>query len=92
MTTIPKVEDLDYIPFLVASQTAFSCNEAARCSGVTDHTPAHDAFTRLLARRPPDIDVLWREVEPFVNETSGLLITDDSTLDKPHARFIDLVG
>ena len=92
MATLPKVEDLDYIQFLVASQTAFSCNEAARCSGVTDDTPAHDAFTRLLARRPPDIEALWNEVEPFVNKTSGLLIIDDSTLDKPHARFMDLVG
>jgi putative transposase len=92
MATLPKVEDLDYIQFLFAAQTAFSCNEAARCSGVTDDTPAHDAFTRLLARRPPDIEALWREVEPFVNKTSGLLIIDDSTLDKPHARFMDLVG
>ncbi len=92
MATLPKVEDLDYIQFLVASQTAFSWNEAAKCSGVTDDTPAHDAFTRLLARRPPDNQALWREVEPFVNKASGLLIIDDSTLDKPHACFMDLVG
>lgn len=92
MATLPKVEDRDYIQFLIAAQTAFSCNEAARCSGAPDITPAHDAFTRLLTRRPPETEALWQEVASLVDKTSGLLVIDDSTLDKPHARFIDLVG
>ena len=92
MATLPKVEDRDYIQFLVAAHTAFSCNEAARCSGAPDVTPAHDAFTRLLTRRPPDTETLWQEVSGLVDKTCGLLVIDDSTLDKPHARFMDLVG
>jgi putative transposase len=92
MATLPKVEDRDYIQFLIAAQTAFSCNEAARCSGEPDNTPAHDAFTRLLTRRPPDTETLWQEVSGLVDKTRGLLVIDDSTLDKPHARFMDLVG
>jgi len=35
---------------------------------------------------------LWNEVEPWVDKTSGLLIIDDSILNKTHARFMDLVG
>lgn len=92
MANFAKVTDRDYIQFLVAAYHAFSCTEAARCSGVPDTTPAHDAFTRLLTRQPPDTETLWQEVEPFVNKASGLLIVDDTTLDKPHARFIDLVA
>ena len=89
MSTLPRVEDHDYIQFLIAVQTAFSCNEAARCSGAPDNTPAHDAFTRLLTRRTPDTETLWQEVQDFVDKTSGLLVIDDSTLDKPHARFVE---
>lgn len=92
MPTPPKIEDVDYIQFLLAAQTAFSCSEAARCSGEPDLTPAHDAFTRLLQRQPPDTEALWDEVAPFVDKEIGLLVVDDSTLDKPHARFMDLVG
>lgn len=79
MATLSKVEDRGYIQFLIAAQTAFSCNEAGRCSGAPDTTPAHDPFTRLLTRRPPDTETLWQEVEPFVDKASGLLINDDST-------------
>jgi putative transposase len=92
MANSPKVEDHDYIQFLIAAQTAFSCNEAARCSGAPDATPAHDAFTRLLTRQPPDTQALWEEVQSLVDKTTGLLVIDDTTLDKPHARFMDLVG
>ena len=49
----PKVDDLDYIHFLVAAQKAFTCTEAARSHPDEEEGPAHDAFTRLLQRRPP---------------------------------------
>jgi hypothetical protein len=47
------VEDVDYIQFLIAAQRVYSCTEAARCQpeGI-----AHDAFTRLLTRQPPDTE------------------------------------
>ena len=34
---------------------------------------------------------MWREAEPSVNKTQGVLVIDDSTLDKPYAQKIDLV-
>ena len=53
--------------------------------------PAHDAFTRLLTRLEPDPDTLWAEAEPQVRRDDGILVIDDSTLDKPYAIAIDLV-
>ncbi len=53
--------------------------------------PAHDAFTRLLARQPPDTEALWQEARTLVQPQRGLLIGDDTTLDKPYARKIEPV-
>jgi hypothetical protein len=92
MPTSPKIEDVDYIQFLLAAQTAYSCVEAASsASGEWEETPAHDAYTRLLLRQPPDTEALWQETQPFVDKQQGLLVLDDSTLDKPHARHMALV-
>ena len=88
---LPKVDDLDYIHFLVAAQKAFTCTEASRSHPDTDAPPAHDAFTRLLQRRPPDTEALWQEAEPVVERDEGLLILDDTTLDKPYANKIEHV-
>ena len=94
----PKVDDVDYIQFLIAAQKVYTCTEAASCQpGIkppqapSQATAAHDAFTRLLARRPPDTEALWHEVQAFVNQHGGLLLLDDTTLDKPYARKIELV-
>ena len=87
----PKVDDLDYIHFLVAAQKEFTCTEAARSHPEEEDGPAHDAFTRLLQRRPPDTEALWQEAEPAVDRNEGLLILDDTTLDKPYANEIDPV-
>jgi len=92
MPTPPKIEDVDYIQFLIAAQNAFSCVEAASSqSGEWEETPAHDAYTRLLLRQPPDTEALWKETQGMVNVKSGVLVLDDSTLDKPHARHMALV-
>ena len=85
---LAKVTDQDYLQFLLAAQSAYSCTEAATCH---PEPVAHDAFTRLLSRTPPDTTALWQEVEPFVNRQSGLLVIDDTTLDKPHAKKMELV-
>ena len=50
-----KVTDLDYINFLVASPLVFSCTEAARVQPEGPRRAAHDALTRLLTRRDPDL-------------------------------------
>lgn len=91
MATYAKLSELDYIQFLLAAQTAFSCVEAAKTDGALDDPPAHDAYTRLLTRQPPDTEALWTPTQSFVHKNTGLLVADDSTLDKPHARRMDLV-
>ena len=75
----------------IAAQKVYTCTEAARCRPQEGDAPAHDAFTRLLTRQPPDTAALWQEVDPLVRIDAGILILDDTTLDKPHARKIELV-
>ncbi len=88
---IPKVTDVAYIQFLIAAQRVYTCTEAAQCAPETPRPPAHDAFVRLLHRQPPDTAALWQEVQAFVHRQAGLLILDDTTLDKPYARKMELV-
>jgi hypothetical protein len=87
----PKVTDLDYINFLVAAPRVVSCTEAARVQPNGPDRAAHDALTRLLTRLEPDTSPLWQEAEPLLDRTQGLLIIDDTTLDKPYAHQIALV-
>ena len=87
----PKCTEQDYINFLVAAQQVFSTVEAARSHPDSERKPAHDAYTRLLQRLPPDSAALWAEVQPCVERSSGLLVIDDTTLDKPYASQMALV-
>ena len=87
----PRCTDLDYINFLIAAQKTFTCTETARCQPEKPTTPAHDAVTRLLKRQPPDTGALWRDAQTVVDKESGLLVLDDTTLDKPYAEKMDLV-
>jgi hypothetical protein len=86
-----KCDDLDYIQFLIAAQKVFTCTEAARCQPGREEAPAHDAFTRLLQRQPLDTEALWQEAQRLVRREEGVLILDDTTLDKPYARKMELV-
>lgn len=56
------------------------------------NTPAHDAFPRLLARSEPEPAILRDEVRPLVRRSGGVLVLDDTVLDKPYARTMGLVG
>ena len=76
----PWCDDLDYIHFLIAAQKVFTCTEAARCAPEGERTPAHDAFTRLLQRQPPD---MWQEAKACVDMGKGLLVLDDWTSPMP---------
>jgi len=87
----PKCDDLDYIHFLIAAQKVFTCTEAARCQPEGEEAPAHEAFTRRLQRQPPDTEALWQEAKAFVEKKRGLLVLDDTTLDKPYARKMELL-
>ncbi len=99
----PRCDDIDYIDFLVAAQKSFTCTEAARSqppdendddsSPVADPPPpAHDSFTRLLERLPPDSEALWDDAKKVIkNNADELLIVDDTTLDKPYAEKMEYV-
>jgi putative transposase len=86
-----KCSEQDDINFLVAAQRVFSTVEAAQSHPDGERKPAHDAYTRLLQRLPPDSEALWAEVQPCVERSSGLLVIDDTTLDKPYASHMALV-
>jgi hypothetical protein len=86
-----RCDDVTYLNFLIASPGPVSCTEAARVQPEHTFAPAHDAFTRLLNRIEPDPEVLRAEAEPLVEKAKGVLVIDDSTLDKPYAKHIGLV-
>jgi putative transposase len=89
----PKCNEYDYIDFLIATPKVYSCAEAARVQPDEDTDPAsHDSFTRLLQRLEPSSEDLWEESSHQVNCKTGILVLDDSTLDKPYARKIELVS
>src|ERR1700719_1346843 len=87
-----KVQPEDYVQFLLGSPGQFTCTEAARVQPDEPDPPAHDSFTRLLTRLEPDPEALWEEAQPQVRLDDGVLVLDDSTLDKPYARRMGLVG
>ena len=78
----------DYIQWLIASPKDATMTEASR----TQAKPvAHDSYRRLLLRLEPSSQALWDEVEDLVDKEDGLLVLDDSTLDKPYGPQIELV-
>ena len=85
----PKVAAEEYTHFLVASPVAVSGTEAARAHA--GPVVARDAYTRLLHRLESDAATLWQEAQGLVAPTSGVLVLDDTTLDKPYARHMGLV-
>jgi len=87
-----KVQPEDSVQFLLASPVQFTCTEAARVQPGQPEPPAHDSFTRLLTRLEPDPEALWEEARPQIRLDDGIVVLDDSTLDKPYAWEMDLVG
>ncbi len=87
----PKCSDEDYINFIIATPRSVTATEAARVAPDTTNDVAHDAFTRLLQRLEPDSETLWEEARTQIDLTSGLLVLDDSTLDKPYSQRNALV-
>ncbi len=88
----PACSEVDYILFLLGAPRTVTCTEAARCLGGDIATSAsHDAYTRLLARQALDTESLWVEAKTLVKMNGDALVLDDSTLDKPYAREIELV-
>jgi putative transposase len=87
----PKCSDEDYINFVIATPRSVSATEAAKVQPEEENAPAHDAFTRLLHRLEPDAKTLWHESRTQISLDQGILVIDDSTLDKPYAKQMELV-
>jgi putative transposase len=85
----PKYQEEDYINFLIATQKAYSCTEAARVQ--PNKSVSHDSILRILYKLDPTSDSLWEEACRYVNKARGCLIIDDTTIDKPYANKMDLV-
>lgn len=83
----PKVTDEDYINFIIATPRIVTATEASACQPESRNAPAHDAFTRLLSRLEPDAETLWAEARTQVDFDQGILVLDDSTLEKPYSKF-----
>lgn len=81
----------DYINFVIATPRVVTATEAERVQPESEKAAAHDAFTRLLTRLEPDSETLWSESRSQVDLNQGILILDDSTLEKPYSRRNDLV-
>lgn len=86
-----KCSDIDYINFIIATPRSVTATEAATCQPESANAPAHDAFTRLLQRLEPDAQTLWNEAKTQVELLNGILVLDDSTLEKPYSKFNSLV-
>lgn len=87
----PKVRDEDYINFIIATPRRVTATEASSCQPESKDAPAHDAFTRLLSRLEPDPETLWTEAQTQIDLKTGILVLDDSTLEKPYSPFNALV-
>lgn len=87
----PKVTDKDYINFIIATPRDVTATEAGRVQPESKDAPAHDAFTRLLSRLEPDAETLWTEARTQIDVQTGILVLDDSTLEKPYSEFNALV-
>lgn len=73
--------EYDYINFLVATPSRYSCLEAARVQPEDDNPPSHDAINRLLYRLSPDSEKLWLEAQAFVELSRWILVIDETQLN-----------
>lgn len=87
----PKVNDAKYIDFLIATPSNPTATNAERSQPSLPVGISHDAYNRLLHRLEPDSDKLWEEVQSDVCQGAGILVLDDTVLDKPFAQKMELV-
>ena len=88
----PKCTSSNFINFLIATYQVCSCTEASRCLPAGElETIAHDSVKRLLERQPHHTEALYNEAKRLIRQKAGVLVIDDSTLDKPCSHQIELV-
>lgn len=88
----PKYNSEEYIQFLIASPKNITCTEASICTPDGENQPSHDALNRLLQRQPPNTEALWEESKHLVRKDRGVVVLDDTTLDKPYSKKTDMVS
>jgi hypothetical protein len=76
---------------LVATSVNATAMEAELTNPVGSGEPSRDAYTLLLQRLESTNDALWLDVKAEVCFTSGVLVLDDTFLDKQYARKMDLM-
>ena len=76
---------------MVATSVNATAMEARWTNPVGSGEPSRDAYARLLQRLEPTNDALWLDVKAEVCFTAGVLVLDDTFLDKQYARKMDLV-
>jgi len=87
----PKCTSEHFVNFLISTYQACSCTEASRCLPGESETIAHDSVKRLLERQPHHTEALYAEAKRLIRADQGVLVIDDSTLDKPYSHQIELV-
>lgn len=90
MVRTRTITDLDYINFIVAAQCDVSCVKVAECYSENGMVIAHDKINLFLTRLSLTHEVLWNQVERYVEKRSGWLILDDTAIDKIHSKQIEL--
>jgi putative transposase len=79
-----KIRAENYIQFLLGSPKSVSAVEVERVSMVEG--ASHDSITRFLERDEERSEDLWQEAKESIIGQNGVLVVDDSTLDKPYSR------
>lgn len=82
-----KCDEYLYTQFLLAAQDSYTCTELEK---VAPEGMAHDSPTRLLAKQKLTPKVLWKNVAAHVDMRHGVLVVDDSVVDKPKMQKLGL--
>ena len=75
----------------ISTYQVCSCTEASRCLPAEPVSIAHDSVKRLLEWQPHHTGALYEEAQRLIRANEGVLVIDDSTLDKPYSHQIELV-
>lgn len=76
-----------YMGFLMSEPKSATCTRLAEVTGIS-----HDSVNRFLLREAYEPKDLFNEAKSALNLVGGTLSVDDSTLDKPYSKHMDLVG
>lgn len=75
-----------YMGFLMSEPKSTTCTRLSEVMGVS-----HDSVNRFLLREAYEPKDLFAEARKLLNLVGGTLNVDDSTLDKPYSKHMDLV-